>query len=194
MCKCLEFSDASSSAIGNAWLALLNGEHAKACPDTLQVKCYQKHIWKDNPFLPLLIKPFSQRPAQGTVKRSSTLPGWRATVARVGNAWAGGAPGRGCQATVIHAGCRVQQNAFFQRELEPQSTPSFFQQHTQAELLWLSPGLKLHSFRAQIQKMPRTLLANQQHHHGVSQPAGKHMASAESGYQETLVPVCLAGL
>ncbi|TRZ15172.1 hypothetical protein HGM15179_011957 [Zosterops borbonicus] len=41
--------------------------------------------------------------------------------------------------------------------------------------------------------MLKTLLANQQHHHGVSQPAGKHMASVASSYQDTLVPVCLAG-
>lgn len=83
-------------------------------------------------FLPQLIKPFRQRSAQGTVKRASTLPGWRATAARVGNAWAAGAPGRGCQTTVIKAGCRLPslQSPFFQRELEPQSTPGSFQQHT----------------------------------------------------------------
>lgn len=90
--------------------------------------------------MPRLIKPFSQRPAQGTVMRASALPDWRATAAQAGNTQAGEVPARGCEATVTNAGCRVPslQSPFFQTELEPQSTPSLFQQHTDraAHLSW----------------------------------------------------------
>jgi len=67
------------------WVAFSNSERPKSCPDTLQVKRFQKQIWRGSPFLSQPIPPVSQRPARRAVGRAAASPGRGSAPAQAGS-------------------------------------------------------------------------------------------------------------